>query len=125
MPPAASAPTTEPADVPTTTSAWESDQPVSDSSASRAPMSHAAPTTPPPPRTSPTRMPCKLPTLTRRQANRCSLAATLTRQDARARSRGYINHMGRRYLPHALALVGAFVVGALMMGLGRAGSAVA
>src|SRR3954462_9225667 len=56
MPSATSAPTTDPADVPTIRSASEGDQPVSDSSASSAPMSHDAPTTPPAPRTNPTRI---------------------------------------------------------------------
>jgi hypothetical protein len=47
IPSAVSAPTTEPADVPTIMSAWDGSQPVSDCSASSAPMSHDAPRTPP------------------------------------------------------------------------------
>src|SRR3954471_19928983 len=47
---------TDPADVPTITSASSARQPVSDSNASSAPISHDAPTTPPAPRTNPTRM---------------------------------------------------------------------
>ena len=44
-------------------SASAGSQPVSDWSASRAPMSHDAPTTPPAPRTSPTRIGGALPRL--------------------------------------------------------------
>src|SRR4051812_35948709 len=56
MPVEAIVPMTEPAEVPMITSASAGRQPVSDSRASRAPMSHDAPTTPPAPRTRPTRM---------------------------------------------------------------------
>src|SRR3954451_7628952 len=49
-------PMTDPADVPTITSASAAFKPVRDSSASSAPMSHEAPTTPPAPSTSPTRV---------------------------------------------------------------------
>src|SRR5947209_13998717 len=56
MPVATSDPMTEPAEVPTMYSASVARQPVSDSSASSAPMSHDAPTTPPAPRTNPTRI---------------------------------------------------------------------
>src|SRR4051812_22784399 len=53
---AVSEPTTDPADVPTMTSALDGAQPVADSSASSAPTSHDPPTTPPAPSTSPIRM---------------------------------------------------------------------
>src|ERR671937_65043 len=56
IPDAASAPTTDPAEVPTMCSASAARQPVSASSASMAPMSHDAPRTPPAPRTRPTRI---------------------------------------------------------------------
>src|SRR3712207_2088164 len=56
IPAAVSAPMTDPADVPLMTSADVGLQPVSDSSASRAPMSQEPPTTPPAPSTSPIRM---------------------------------------------------------------------
>src|SRR5438552_18983483 len=56
MPLATRVPMTEPADVPTMYSAFAALQPVSDSSASSAPISHDAPTTPPAPRTMPTRI---------------------------------------------------------------------
>src|SRR4051795_12696166 len=56
IPVAASVPMTEPAEVPTMTSASEQRHPVSDSRASSAPISQEAPTTPPAPRTRPTRM---------------------------------------------------------------------
>jgi hypothetical protein len=55
-PAAVSAPMTDPADVPLMTSALEGLHPVSDSSASRAPMSQEPPTIPPAPSTSPIRM---------------------------------------------------------------------
>src|SRR3954468_3522288 len=48
---------TEPALVPTTTSAVRGSQPVASSSARRAPTIHAAPRTPPAPSTSPRRTP--------------------------------------------------------------------
>src|SRR6476469_6085255 len=54
MPDARIAPTAEPADVPMMWSAEDARQPVSDSSASRAPIIHESPTTPPAPRTRPT-----------------------------------------------------------------------
>ena len=54
IPDARIAPTADPADVPTMWSAEDARQPVSDSSASSAPISHEAPTTPPAPRTRPT-----------------------------------------------------------------------
>src|SRR2546430_393789 len=54
-PPAATiVPMTEPADVPTTTSALPGSPPVSSTSAYSAPGSHAPPVTPPAPRTRPT-----------------------------------------------------------------------
>ena len=53
-PDATSAPIIEPADVPTIRSALAGSQPVSVASASRAPVSHAPPITPPAPSTSPT-----------------------------------------------------------------------
>src|SRR2546421_1313801 len=56
-PPAATiVPITEPADVPTTTSALPGSHPVSSTSAYSAPVSHAPPVTPPAPRTRPTFM---------------------------------------------------------------------
>src|SRR4029077_9911642 len=55
-PSAHSAPMTDPADVPTIISAPDVSQPVSASIASRAPISHDAPTTPPAPRHRPTFM---------------------------------------------------------------------
>src|SRR3954469_3353821 len=56
-PDATSVPITEPAEVPTMYSASAARQPVSDSSASSAPISQEAHTTPPAPRTNPTRIP--------------------------------------------------------------------
>ena len=54
IPATQSEPTTEPAEVPTTTSAVAGSQPVSLASASSPPVSQAPPWTPPAPRTSPT-----------------------------------------------------------------------
>src|SRR3954453_1066195 len=56
MPAAASVPITEPGEVPTIPPASVDRQPASDSSASSAPISHDAPTTPPAPSTRPTRI---------------------------------------------------------------------
>ena len=53
-PPASSAASIEPAEVPTITSALAGSQPVSSATASSAPTSQAPPWTPPAPRTSPT-----------------------------------------------------------------------
>src|SRR5512132_3176475 len=64
MPEAARAPTTDPADVPTMYSASAARHPVSDSSASTAPISQDAPRTPPAPRTRPTRMTASVPAST-------------------------------------------------------------
>src|SRR5215470_15648977 len=56
------APTTDPADVPTTTSADDRSMPASARPAT-TPISHAMPVMPPPPRTSPRRLPLRFGTL--------------------------------------------------------------
>ena len=83
-PSAHSAPMTEPADVPTIISALDVSQPVSASIASRAPISHDAPTTPPAPRHRPTFMYHTI----LRWSDRCSSAGDSRRAQSWMRAEG-------------------------------------